>query len=110
MTEKEDATKEPDKEPLDDKALEKLAVDELIQEAVQGAIRAEQQGPSGWIKAKPQPKTNKRFLVNTLRNTVSSNNYHSSRSRQHTHRSESQKHTEYKAVPTIKKDKSKRKH
>ncbi|CAB3256239.1 unnamed protein product [Arctia plantaginis] len=67
MTEKEDATNKPEKEPLDDEALEKLAVEELLREAVQGAARAEIVGPSGWIKA-PQQKTNKRFLVNTLRN------------------------------------------
>ncbi|GBP51742.1 hypothetical protein EVAR_97019_1 [Eumeta japonica] len=36
--------------PLDDAALEKLAVEELIREAVQGAARAEIVGPSGWIK------------------------------------------------------------
>ncbi|CAH0727635.1 unnamed protein product, partial [Brenthis ino] len=46
MTDKEDASKEPEKEPLDDEALEKLAVEELLREAVQGAARAEIVGPS----------------------------------------------------------------
>ncbi|KAI5634824.1 centromere/kinetochore zw10 domain-containing protein [Phthorimaea operculella] len=67
MTENKDATKEPDAKALDDEALEKLAVEELMREAVQGAARAEIVGPSGWVKSQPQ-KTNKRFLVNTLRN------------------------------------------
>ncbi|XP_026739275.1 protein POLR1D-like [Trichoplusia ni] len=105
MTEKEDATNQPEKEPLDDEALEKLAVEELLREAVQGAARAEIVGPSGWIKA-PQQKTNKRFLVNTLRNAVTSNKYHS-RPRRHSHKSPNrEKHPE----PSIKKDRSKRKH
>ncbi|XP_049692179.1 protein POLR1D-like [Helicoverpa armigera] len=105
MTEKEDVTNQPEKEPLDDEALEKLAVEELMREAVQGAARAEIVGPSGWIKA-PQNKTNKRFLVNTLRNAVTSNKYHS-RQRRHSHKSPNrEKHPE----PSIKKDRSKRKH
>ncbi|KPJ10200.1 hypothetical protein RR48_05023 [Papilio machaon] len=79
MTDKEDATKQPENQPLDDEALEKLAVEELLREAVQGAARAEIVGPSGWVKSAPQ-KSNKRFLVNTLRHTVSSNKYYSSRS------------------------------
>ncbi|CAG4977003.1 unnamed protein product [Parnassius apollo] len=69
MTDTEDATKKPDTEPLDDEALEKLAVEELLREAVQGAARAEIVGPSGWVKAS-QPKANKRFLVNTLRHAI----------------------------------------
>lgn len=51
-----------------------------MREAVQGAARAEIVGPSGWIKG-PQNKTNKKFLVNTLRSTVSSNKYFNSKSR-----------------------------
>lgn len=104
MTEKQDASNQPEKEPLDDEALEKLAVEELLREAVQGAARAEIVGPSGWIKA-PQQKTNKRFLVNTLRNAVNSNKYHS-RHHRHSHKSPTrERHPE----PPIKKDKSKRK-
>lgn len=84
----------------------RLAVEELLREAVQGAARAEIVGPSGWIKA-PQNKTNKRFLVNTLRNAVSSNKYHSRSRRSHSHKSPNrEKHLE----PSIKKDRSKRKH
>ncbi|XP_045536924.1 centromere/kinetochore protein zw10 homolog [Papilio machaon] len=51
MTDKEDATKQPENQPLDDEALEKLAVEELLREAVQGAARAEIVGPSGWVKS-----------------------------------------------------------
>ncbi|CAH2102087.1 unnamed protein product [Euphydryas editha] len=47
MTDNEDVSKEPAKEPIDDEALEKLAVEELLREAVQGAARAEIVGPSG---------------------------------------------------------------
>ncbi|XP_041975379.1 protein POLR1D-like [Aricia agestis] len=107
MTENEDATENPKNEQLDDEELEKLAVEELIRESVQGAARAEIVGPSGWIKAAPQ-KTNKRFLVNTLRNAVSNNKYHSTRH----HRQANNKSPKYerKSEPTIKKDRSKRKH
>ncbi|XP_053610090.1 protein POLR1D-like [Plodia interpunctella] len=107
MTEKEDDTKIPEKEPLDDKVLEKLAVEELMREAVQGAARAEIVGPSGWVKTSQQ-KTNKRFLVNTLRNAVSSNKYHSSRHSRKPY-SRSPKHDRHQE-PSIKKDKSKSKH
>lgn len=86
--------------------IHRLAVEELIREAVQGAARAEIVGPSGWIKAPPQ-KTNKRFLVNTLRHAVSNNKYHSSRNQNPNHKS-----TKYerKPEPTIKKEKPRRKH
>ncbi|XP_061709272.1 protein POLR1D-like [Cydia pomonella] len=107
MTEKEDTTKKPEQEPLDDEALEKLAVEELMREAVQGAARAEIVGPSGWVKG-PQQKTNKRFLVNTLRNAVSSNKYHSSRAAHKHSRHRSPKRDRY-PEPSIKKDRSKRK-
>ncbi|XP_013187033.1 protein POLR1D-like [Amyelois transitella] len=106
MTDKEDDTKIPEKEPLDDKALEKLAVEELMREAVQGAARAEIVGPSGWVKA-PQQKTNKRFLVNTLRHAVSSNKYHSSRYNRKQPYTRSPKH-DRKPEPSIKKDKLKK--
>ncbi|CAH2050891.1 unnamed protein product, partial [Iphiclides podalirius] len=49
MTDKEDVSKKPATEPIDDEALEKLAVEELLREAVQGAARAEIVGPSGLI-------------------------------------------------------------
>ncbi|XP_038220925.1 protein POLR1D-like [Zerene cesonia] len=108
MTDTQDVTKNPDKEVLDDEALEKLAVEELIREAVQGAARAEIVGPSGWVKG-PQQKTNKRFLVNTLRHAVSSNKYNTSRN---THRNSHNKSPKYdkKPDPTIKKERSKRKY
>ncbi|XP_045497654.1 protein POLR1D-like [Colias croceus] len=108
MTDTQDVTKNPDKEVLDDEALEKLAVEELIREAVQGAARAEIVGPSGWVKG-PQQKTNKRFLVNTLRNAVSSNKYNTSRSTHRNSHNKSPKH-DRKPEPTIKKDRSKRKY
>lgn len=72
-----------------------------MREAVQGAARAEIVGPSGWVKA-PQQKTNKRFLVNTLRHAVSSNKYHARRRNSSPAR---ERHLE----PTIKKDRSRRK-
>lgn len=86
----------------------RLAVEELLREAVQGAARAEIVGPSGWVKA-PQQKTNKRFLVNTLRHAVSSNKYHSSRSSTRNSQKTSPKY-ERKPESTIKKDRSKRKY
>lgn len=86
----------------------RLAVEELLREAVQGAARAEIVGPSGWIKG-PQQKTNKRFLVNTLRHAVSSNKYHSSRSSSRNSHKTSPKY-ERKPEPAIKKDRSKRKY
>lgn len=79
-----------------------------MREAVQGAARAEIVGPSGWIKA-PQQKPNKRFLVNTLRHAVSSNKYHQSKtSSRHSYSKSPKRDTHPK--PTIKKDKSKKKH
>ncbi|XP_028655324.1 protein POLR1D-like isoform X1 [Erpetoichthys calabaricus] len=51
-----------------DQELEKKAVDELLREANRGRIRAETMGPSGWMKC-PLQGANKRFLLNTLRNT-----------------------------------------
>jgi hypothetical protein len=79
-----------------------------MREAVQGAARAEILGPSGWIKS-PQHKTNKRFLANTIRHAVSSNNYHHSKnaSRRSYTRSPKRDHP---PKLTIKKDKSKRNH
>ncbi|XP_026756677.1 protein POLR1D-like [Galleria mellonella] len=105
MTEKEDDTKKPDTETLDDEALEKLAVEELMREAVQGAARAEIVGPSGWVKV-PQQKTNKRFLVNTLRHAVNSNKYHSSRNSRKQPYNRSPKRDRY-PEPSIKKDRPK---
>ncbi|XP_045459842.1 protein POLR1D-like [Melitaea cinxia] len=105
MTDKEDVSKEPAKEPLDDEALEKLAVEELLREAVQGAARAEIVGPSGWIKA-PQQKTNKRFLVNTLRHAVGSNRYYTSSAHRNPYKPQK---NERKPELPIKKDRSKKK-
>ncbi|XP_077296335.1 protein POLR1D-like [Arctopsyche grandis] len=65
-----------------DRALTRQAEEELLREACRGRIRAEIQGPSGWLKC-PLPSTNKTFLRNTIRNTVSSNNRRS-RKRSHT--------------------------
>uniref|UniRef100_W5M9K8 Si:ch211-140b10.6 n=1 Tax=Lepisosteus oculatus TaxID=7918 RepID=W5M9K8_LEPOC len=49
--------------------LNRRAVDELLNEAKRGRIRAETMGPAGWMKC-PLRGPNKRFLLNTLRNTV----------------------------------------
>lgn len=86
----------------------RLAVEELMREAVQGAARAEIVGPSGWVKA-PQQKTNKRFLVNTLRNAVSSNKYNTSRNKNR-HTNHKYPKEDHKPEPTIKKERSKRKY
>ncbi|XP_068626544.1 protein POLR1D-like [Battus philenor] len=112
MTDKEDVTKKPDTEPIDDEALEKLAVEELLREAVQGAARAEIVGPSGWVKA-PQQKSNKRFLVNTLRHTVSSNKYYysSRHGNKNSYRSYSKSpKRERKPEPSYKRDRYRKKH
>lgn len=85
----------------------RLAVEELMREAVQGAARAEIVGPSGWVKGSQQ-KTNKRFLVNTIRNVVSSNKYHYSRNKRHSHRRSADR--DHHPESSIKKDRTKRKH
>ncbi|VVD05763.1 unnamed protein product [Leptidea sinapis] len=107
MTDTQDVAAISDKKELDDEALEKLAVEELMREAVQGAARAELVGPSGWVKT-PQQKTNKRFLVNTIRHAVNSNNYYSTKN-SHKPSNKSSKN-ERKPEPTIKKDRPKRRH
>uniref|UniRef100_A0A6I8PUL4 RNA polymerase I and III subunit D, gene 1 n=1 Tax=Xenopus tropicalis TaxID=8364 RepID=A0A6I8PUL4_XENTR len=45
------------------------AVEELLKEAKRGKIRAETMGPMGWMKC-PLAPTNKRFLINTIKNTL----------------------------------------
>ncbi|XP_043929209.1 protein POLR1D [Protopterus annectens] len=52
-----------------DAELERKAVEEILNEAKRGRIRAETMGPSGWMKS-PVCSTNKRFLVNTIRSTL----------------------------------------
>ncbi|KAG8452865.1 hypothetical protein GDO86_004600 [Hymenochirus boettgeri] len=49
--------------------LERKAVEELLKEAKRGKIRAETMGPMGWMKC-PLASTNKRFLINTIKNTL----------------------------------------
>ncbi|KAM9320907.1 protein POLR1D [Gastrophryne carolinensis] len=49
--------------------LERKAVEELLREAKRGKDRAETMGPSGWLKC-PLGSTNKRFLINTIKNTL----------------------------------------
>lgn len=86
----------------------RLAVEELMREAVQGAARAEIVGPSGWIKP-TQQKSNKRFLVNTLRSTVNTNKHYNTRSSYRNSNTRSPKRDRY-PEPAIKKDRSKKKH
>ncbi|KAM4044265.1 protein POLR1D [Anomaloglossus baeobatrachus] len=57
----EDAMKEEE--------LERKAVEELLKEAKRGKDRAETMGPMGWMKC-PLASTNKRFLINTIKNTL----------------------------------------
>ncbi|KAL7983365.1 hypothetical protein Chor_000241, partial [Crotalus horridus] len=55
----------------DDAELERKAVEELLTEAKRGKTRAETMGPMGWMKC-PLASTNKRFLINTIKNTLHS--------------------------------------
>ncbi|KAG8229486.1 hypothetical protein J437_LFUL010060 [Ladona fulva] len=55
------------------KAKALLAAEELLLEAKRGLARANELGAYGW-KPCPLPGANKKFLHNTLRNVVSSNN------------------------------------
>lgn len=50
--------------------MRRLAIEELAREASRGADRAKTLGPSGWL---PTPRTNKRFLSNTIRSVVAHN-------------------------------------
>ncbi|KGL73500.1 hypothetical protein N309_11356, partial [Tinamus guttatus] len=45
------------------------AVEELLKEAKRGRTRAETMGAMGWLKC-PLAGANKRFLVNTIKNTL----------------------------------------
>ncbi|KAM4701580.1 protein POLR1D [Discoglossus pictus] len=49
--------------------LERKAVEELLKEAQRGKTRAETMGAMGWMKC-PVASTNKRFLINTIKNTL----------------------------------------
>uniref|UniRef100_A0A8C9G582 RPC22 protein n=1 Tax=Pavo cristatus TaxID=9049 RepID=A0A8C9G582_PAVCR len=47
------------------------AVEELLKEAKRGRTRAETMGAMGWLKC-PLAGANKRFLINTIKNTLPS--------------------------------------
>ncbi|KYO27416.1 DNA-directed RNA polymerases I and III subunit RPAC2 [Alligator mississippiensis] len=53
----------------EDPELERKAVEELLKEAKRGRTRAETMGAMGWLKC-PLAATNKRFLINTIKNTL----------------------------------------
>ncbi|KAI5279505.1 protein POLR1D-like isoform X1 [Manis pentadactyla] len=53
----------------EDQELERKAIEELLKEAKRGKTRAETMGPMGWMKC-PLAGTNKRFLLNTIKNTL----------------------------------------
>lgn len=55
----------------EDLELERKAVEELLKEAKRGKTRAETMGAMGWMKC-PLAGTNKRFLINTIKNTLPS--------------------------------------
>ncbi|KAF3825922.1 protein POLR1D-like [Mirounga leonina] len=55
----------------EDQELERKAIEELLKEAKRGKTRAETMGPMGWMKC-PLAGTNKRFLLNTIKNTLPS--------------------------------------
>ncbi|KAM3933116.1 protein POLR1D [Leptodactylus fuscus] len=54
---------------MKEEELERKAVEELLKEAKRGKDRAETMGPMGWMKC-PLASTNKRFLINTIKNTL----------------------------------------
>lgn len=54
---------------MDDQQLERLAQEELLQEAKRAQKRAEEMGAVGWQRC-PLPATNKRFLHNMLVSTL----------------------------------------
>jgi len=54
---------------MDNNELERLAQEELLQEAKRAKSRAEEMGPMGWQRC-PLPATNKRFLRNVLASTL----------------------------------------
>jgi len=54
---------------MDNNELERLAQEELLQEAKRAKSRAEEMGPMGWQRC-PLPVTNKRFLRNVLVSTL----------------------------------------
>ncbi|XP_067108111.1 protein POLR1D-like [Osmerus mordax] len=72
----------------EDTELEKRAVEELLKEANRARVRAETMGPAGWMKC-PLRSTNKRFLLNTLRNSGSQQHRHSSSPLRESQRSKS---------------------
>ncbi|XP_078300565.1 protein POLR1D-like [Panthera onca] len=55
----------------EDQELERKAIEELLKEAKRGKTRAETMGPMGWMKC-PLAGANKRFLINTIKNTLPS--------------------------------------
>ncbi|XP_063956460.1 protein POLR1D-like [Lytechinus pictus] len=61
---------------MEDSELDRLAAQELLQEAGRGKERASTMGAYGWKKR--QTSTNKVFLKNTLRGVISGNKHRSS--------------------------------
>lgn len=57
---------------VDDSELESRAIEELLRETNRARLRTETMGPAGWLKC-PLQRTNKRFLINTLRSTIMKN-------------------------------------
>ncbi|XP_027631344.1 protein POLR1D-like [Tupaia chinensis] len=55
----------------EDQELERKAIEELLKEVKRGKTRAETMGPMGWVKC-PLAEMNKRFLINTIKNTLPS--------------------------------------
>ncbi|XP_060080919.1 protein POLR1D-like [Ylistrum balloti] len=58
---------------MDEDALERLAVEELLKETKRGAERAKEFGALGWQKP-AVPSTNKRFLTNMILSSVNDSN------------------------------------
>ncbi|XP_040282108.1 protein POLR1D [Bufo bufo] len=58
-----------DERTMKEEELERKAVEELLKEAKRGKDRAETMGAMGWMKC-PLASTNKRFLINTIKNTL----------------------------------------
>ncbi|XP_033742355.1 protein POLR1D-like isoform X1 [Pecten maximus] len=58
---------------MDEEALERLAVEEILKETKRGAERAKEFGALGWQKP-AVPSTNKRFLTNMILSSVNDSN------------------------------------
>lgn len=74
-----EAQKEKDvkrKREIDEKELERLAVEKLLSETKRNKMRADREGASGWYDF-PRPKANKRFARAVIKSAVLGNSFSS---------------------------------